>query len=420
LQGFGVLHNGVGYEIKFQVEGSQGKNPNSHDSHLGQGGFDDRERKNGGHNQDRDRGTFKGRNSGNHGKTLDRTGDASQGDSQDDSMEDLIKDGSPEEDTDLLISSEQVDAGKDVDIESPQDCSIQGSLAEDGPPDVITTDSSRDLDTTQNTQAQDSLLGTNESGDDPLGSTKSLQGGMDTPEAELKTTTTPAGKIRVHNEQGSYFLDATKWPSLSVENSDEEPAQLTQEEDLMDISQVVFSSEEESSQGWVSPVKQKKIRLNQRKKVTVATRASSRIPRDGILIATKAMNRAKNRDNISSGMFPTNPFTVLNSIPNDELRKVLVDLDIDAENLDEQINLFKAEELVRADLAQANYKEYLDMVNRKSAPQDDVALQGLAMEVIDNTCRDITGDDFPECSKNSKPSLVKSRASGPKTRNRKQ
>ena len=67
-------------------------------------------------------------------------------------------------------------------------------------------------------------------------------------------------------------------------------------------------------------------------------------------------------------MFPTNPFAILNSVPNDELRNVLVDLDIDVENLDGQINMFKAEELVRANLAQANYKDYLDIINKKTAP----------------------------------------------------
>jgi hypothetical protein len=78
LRGFvEIFFNGVGYDIKFQVEGSQGKNPNLNDRHMNQGGFDDRERKNGGHNQDRDRNIFKGRNSNNHGKSLDRTGDAS-------------------------------------------------------------------------------------------------------------------------------------------------------------------------------------------------------------------------------------------------------------------------------------------------------------------------------------------------------
>ena len=86
--------------------------------------------------------------------------------------------------------------------------------------------------------------------------------------------------------------------------------------------------------GLISPVKKKKSRSNLRKKVLVATRASSRIPRDGIPIATEPMKRARDRDN-SAGMSSKNPFTILNSAPNDALRNVLVDLDIEADNLDE-------------------------------------------------------------------------------------
>ena len=116
LRGFvEIFFNGVGYEIKFQVEGNQGNIPKLNDSHLNQGRSDDRERKNGGHNLDRDRNMFKGRDSNNHGKSLDRNGDASQGDSQDDSMEDLIKDGSPEVDLEPHASLEPITADISMD-----------------------------------------------------------------------------------------------------------------------------------------------------------------------------------------------------------------------------------------------------------------------------------------------------------------
>ena len=67
-------------------------------------------------------------------------------------------------------------------------------------------------------------------------------------------------------------------------------------------------------------------------------------------------------------MSSKNPFTILNSAPNDALRNVLVDLDIEADNLDEQIDLFKAEELLRTDLSQANHRDHLDRINKKNAP----------------------------------------------------
>jgi len=58
-------------------------------------------------------------------------------------------------------------------------------------------------------------------------------------------------------------------------------------------------------------------------------------------------------------MNSNNPLTILNATPNDVLKKVIQDLDIEINDVDGQINLFKAEELLQADLAQAKYKEYL-------------------------------------------------------------
>ena len=78
-----------------------------------------------------------------------------------------------------------------------------------------------------------------------------------------------------------------------------------------------------------------------------------------IPIAAKATQRAEQRNNLTTGMNSNNPFTILNATPNDVLKKVIQDLDIEIDDVDGQINLFKAEELLRADLAQANYKEYL-------------------------------------------------------------
>lgn len=75
----------------------------------------------------------------------------------------------------------------------------------------------------------------------------------------------PAGKILVHNAQGPYHLDAAKWPLLKVDVVDEESAQLTLEEDLMDNNPMNLSTEDESSQGWISPAPKKKSRSTQRR-----------------------------------------------------------------------------------------------------------------------------------------------------------
>ena len=80
----------------------------------------------------------------------------------------------------------------------------------------------------------------------------------------------------------------------------------------------------------------------------VATRTSSRVPRDGIPIATKAANRAKAKNTITGTITTTNPFTVLNNASTAFLEKVIIDLDIEVENVEEQIDIFRAEELARA------------------------------------------------------------------------
>jgi len=75
--------------------------------------------------------------------------------------------------------------------------------------------------------------------------------------------------------------------------------------------------------GWESPSRKKKSK-GAKKKVVVATRVSSRIPRDGIPIADKAMKRARERDELTG-----NPFTILNNTSNDSLKEIALDLDID-------------------------------------------------------------------------------------------
>jgi len=60
----------------------------------------------------------------------------------------------------------------------------------------------------------------------------------------------------------------------------------------------------------------------------VATRTSSRVPKDGIPIATKATNRVKAL-NDCSGTSSQNPFTILNNTSSDALQKVICDLDLE-------------------------------------------------------------------------------------------
>ena len=105
-------------------------------------------------------------------------------------------------------------------------------------------------------------------------------------------------------------------------------------------------------------------------------------------IAKKAIKRAKERDEPIAGK-NTNPFTILNNAPDHELKTSLDQLGIISDNLDLQISAFKAEELVRADLARANYKIYIDKRSSENSPQGHEEIRDLSMEVFDNKARDI-------------------------------
>jgi GH18 family chitinase len=50
--------------------------------------------------------------------------------------------------------------------------------------------------------------------------------------------------------------------------------------------------------------------------------------------------------------------------------------------------VFKAEEKVRAALAEANYREYLASVNKRIAPQGEEEVQEYNLSVIDNSARE--------------------------------
>jgi hypothetical protein len=126
---------------------------------------------------------------------------------------------------------------------------------------------------------------------------------------------------------------------------------------------------EETSQEWKSP-RSKKSKKHKKNKVVVASRTSSRIPRDRIPIAEKATRRVIEKNNIS-GITSHNPFTILNNSTNDALHSVISDMDIDIENVDEQLDVFRLEELARAAIAEANYKSFLESQKARDAPQND-------------------------------------------------
>jgi hypothetical protein len=105
---------------------------------------------------------------------------------------------------------------------------------------------------------------------------------------------------------------------------------MASEEDLMDnvSTQSKDSDIESVRQGWRSP-KSKKSKKRNRRKTVVATRASSRITRDGVPIATKTTSDPTN-----------NPFTILNNASTSSLHEVMIDLDLEVDNIEESIRCF--------------------------------------------------------------------------------
>lgn len=241
-------------------------------------------------------------------------------------------------------------------------------------------------------------------------------------------------QIVVHSLEGKYLMEKNNWPTLKLPNVDDKlegdplgvlsqeeslllhkevnerennlsmffencseqpqssPSMVGEEEDLMD--NISFHSKdsdmEDNGQGWKTS-KAKKARRPKKKCVIGATRTSSRIPRDGIPIITKATDRAKARDDFQ-GIKSQNPFTILNSVPISALKVVMDDLDIESNDIEEQISAFRAEEIARAAIAEANYKAYLEKQKSFEAPGDKEDTEHISLEKISNQNRALDTD----------------------------
>ena len=113
----------------------------------------------------------------------------------------------------------------------------------------------------------------------------------------------------------------------------------------------------------------------------IATRTNNRVPKDGRSVMEKATQRAQERDDLNSGTQSSNQFLILSNLDNDYIQDVVSKLDLNITNIDAQLETFRAEELVRAALAEANYREYLEKINKKTAPQGE-ELKDYSLEVL--------------------------------------
>ncbi|KAG8074928.1 hypothetical protein GUJ93_ZPchr0006g41196 [Zizania palustris] len=125
------------------------------------------------------------------------------------------------------------------------------------------------------------------------------------------------------------------------------------------------SVEAEDTQGEVHVVetevvgtrKKKSTRVIKKKPPTVAIRQSARIKHDGIPITVKAQNRADRKNDVSG----ISQFCVMNSVSNDYLKQIAVDVGIELggsdSEVDANISLIKAQELAHAQLCALQRKK---------------------------------------------------------------
>lgn len=156
---------------------------------------------------------------------------------------------------------------------------------------------------------------------------------------------------------------------------------------------------DEDIQGWQSP-KSKKKKKKMTRQVVVASRVSQRIPRDGIPIAEKAALRAKANKCTAGTDKSLNLFTILSNTSSKELQRVLSDVNVVVEEVSEQIGAFKAEELARAALAEANYKVHLEKLRERDIHREEDFPDDVSMGIIDNSARLVIPDTaLPDMTK---------------------
>jgi len=227
-----IFFNGVGYDVQFMAEGVQGKTQGKGDGPPGnQNRHGDGSSRRKGKDEDNDVNRRRLDSHDNEDGSTDKELEASQGESQEDSMEDLIRDGSPNEEVmaemTVPLAAYHPDFGI-VRLEGkPRQDNEEGTEAANIVLSVVETfydhsdsfyspvgDSvtKKNLITgaVEETVTQDSQT-----------SGISTPGQHEPPEQRKKDL--PVGKILVHNQEGEYFLDANKWPTLKIVDTTQDP-----------------------------------------------------------------------------------------------------------------------------------------------------------------------------------------------------
>ncbi|CAL4887865.1 unnamed protein product [Urochloa decumbens] len=301
-----IFFNGIGREIRYVAEGVAGRGAPRDGGPPGPGKKDDKHDKRDGRKEEEDKNRKKEHKSGRKDGYNDKETDLSQ-DSQEDCMEDLVTNESPPRGSNSLVLDKHPLAAF-----HPSTALVHFHQNLDDP--------TLKQFTRQTTEGTSGLLKETTTGDLQAGCDGCVGNGQDSQESIILSPEQnmedkgipaekivgdkgiPAEKIVVHSLEGPYLMDKAKWPNLMLP---EEKGPL--EEDLLDNTSnfsLETITEEEDNQGCLKAQdKRKKIKLTKKmKKPAVATRASSRVVRDGVPIALKAMTRTKEKNELQKEM----------------------------------------------------------------------------------------------------------------------
>lgn len=79
-------------------------------------------------------------------------------------------------------------------------------------------------------------------------------------------------------------------------------------------------------------------------------------------------------------------------MPISNIISVMDDLELECNNIEEQVSAFRAEEMARAAIAEANYRAYLERQKNKNGPQNEEDRGDLSLEIISNQNRGLDSD----------------------------
>jgi hypothetical protein len=122
--------------------------------------------------------------------------------------------------------------------------------------------------------------------------------------------------------------------------------------------------------------------------VMQATRQSTQLRLHGGVSVEELATKRKQKHNLdSSGTKISNSFAILNEVDDEILVQTAKDLGVHLASDDgkAQITAIKAEEMLRAILAEASYRVHLDNLKHRGVHEDD----GLDLDIIDNDRRGV-------------------------------